>query len=186
MVLTDREIFSAWTSGQITIAPEPIWKEALSSTSLDLRLKSTIRTWKGMPIGARLQICPGSQGYSYNTLAKALTDTFEMRPTGFLLDPGQFVLAWTEEEISLPTSSHLAARVEGKSSLARLGIGVHLTAPTIHAGFVGEVQLEIYNHGNLPVLLETGIRVCQLIFEQTTGTPEAGYSGQFQHQNTTT
>ncbi|HEX9587843.1 MAG TPA: hypothetical protein VGA15_08865 [Bradyrhizobium sp.] len=79
----------------------------------------------------------------------------------------------------MPTDARLAARVEGKSSLARLGIAVHLTAPTIHAGFKGRVRLEIVNHGPLPIVLKSGMRICQFIFEMTHGTPEAGYKGQF-------
>src|SRR5438132_8120272 len=58
-----------------------------------------------------------------------------MPAEGFILKPGAFVLGWTEELIRLPHTSRLAARVEGRSSLARLGVGVHVTAPIIHAGF---------------------------------------------------
>ena len=86
------------------------------------------------------------------------------------------------EIIELPISSKIAARVEGKSSLARLGIGIHVTAPIIHAGFKGPIQLEICNHGPFKVRLLPGMRICQLIFEQTMGTPEKGYSGQFYGQ----
>lgn len=96
-----------------------------------------------------------------------------------MLNPGVFVLGWTEEEIELPVHARHAARVEGKSSLARLGIGIHITAPTIHAGFKGTIQLEICNHGLLKVKPMQGMPVCQLIFEQTLGTPQKGYAGQF-------
>src|SRR5258708_6917479 len=92
-------------------------------------------------------------------------------------------LGWTEENVELPIEARLAARVEGKSSLARLGIGIHITAPTIHAGFKGPIQLEICNHGPLKVKLTPGMPVCQLIFEQTLGTPEKGYKGQFYAQS---
>jgi dCTP deaminase len=96
------------------------------------------------------------------------------------------------EQIQLPHRSRLAARVEGKSSLARLGLGVHVTAPTIHAGF-GEksanpeflgnpIQLEIWNTGPLPIVLKPGLRICQPIFEHVDGTPEQGYAGQFATQ----
>lgn len=102
---------------------------------------------------------------------------------GFVVEPGTFLLAWTAEEVELPSRSRLAARIEGKSSLARLGIGVHITAPTIHAGFVGSIQLEICNHGSLRVRVSPGLPVCQLIFEQTLGTPSKGYKGQFSGQS---
>jgi len=69
------------------------------------------------------------------------------------------------------------------SSLARLGLGVHVTAPTIHAGFDGHIRLEMVNHGKLPIRLRTGMRICQLIFEQTLGTPDKGYRGHFSGQS---
>jgi len=113
-------------------------------------------------------------------------------PEGWPIEPGKFYLGWTLERIQLPHRSRLAARVEGKSSLARLGLGVHVTAPTIHAGFgstdidpdfLGSpIQLEIWNTGPLPVLLKPGLRICQLIFEHVDGTPEQGYTGQFATQ----
>ena len=99
-----------------------------------------------------------------------------------MLEPGRFILAWTHEEINLPHHTRIAARVEGKSSLARLAIGVHVTAPTIQAGFAGPLQLEMFNHGTARVELTPGMAICQLIFEMTFGTPEKGYSGQFKHQ----
>jgi dCTP deaminase len=110
---------------------------------------------------------------------------------GFILKPGAFVLGWTEEQIRLPHTSRLAARVEGRSSLARLGVGVHVTAPTIHAGFGAtddpqypgtRVRLEIWNCGPLHVCLEKGMKVCQLILEEVHGTPEKGYEGVFATQ----
>jgi dCTP deaminase len=92
------------------------------------------------------------------------------------------VLAWTKEYVNLVSYNRVAARVEGKSSLARFGLAIHVTAPTIHAGFDGHIRLEMVNHGKLPIRLRTGMRICQLIFEQTLGTPEKGYQGQFSGQ----
>jgi dCTP deaminase len=100
----------------------------------------------------------------------------------FLLVPRRLLLAWTRERLALPLTSRLAARVEGKSSLARLGVGIHITAPTIHAGFSGQIQLEVINHGPADVVLRPGMRICQLIFETTLGTPDKGYSGMFAGQ----
>ncbi|MEZ5888805.1 MAG: hypothetical protein R3D52_00230 [Xanthobacteraceae bacterium] len=59
---------------------------------------------------------------------------------------------------------------------------VHITAPTIHAGFDGRIRLEMVNHGKIPIRLRPGMRICPLIFEQTLGTPEKGYQGQFSGQ----
>jgi hypothetical protein len=72
--------------------------------------------------------------------------------------------------------SRLAARVEGKSSLARLGLGIHVTAPTIHSGFAYPIRLEILNHGHAPIRLRSGMKICQLIFEATLGTAQKGFS----------
>jgi dCTP deaminase len=93
------------------------------------------------------------------------------------------VLGWTREYVDLKTDARLAGRVEGKSSLARLGLGVHITAPTIHSGFKGRIRLEIINHGDVPIRLRSGMRICQLILETTLGTPERGYRGQFLGQS---
>src|SRR5665213_2415693 len=99
------------------------------------------------------------------------------------LSPKSFILAWTKEKIKLPITSRLAARVEGKSSLARLGLGVHINAPTIHAGFPGQpIQLEIFNYSGMTFNIYPKMRICQLIVEQTLGTPVRGYEGQFSQQ----
>ncbi len=102
---------------------------------------------------------------------------------------------WTIEKIWLPHRSRLGARVEGKSSLARLGIGVHVTAPTILAGFGykkddenypgSPLQLEIWNVGPLDVETRSRKPICQLIFEIVDGTPEKGYAGRFSIQGPT-
>jgi hypothetical protein len=89
------------------------------------------------------------------------------------------------ERVKLPHRSRLAARVEGKSSMGRLGLGVHVTAPTIHAGFGDKegdpdypgtaLQLEIWNINRVPIILDAGLPICQLIVEEVHGTPEKGY-----------
>jgi dCTP deaminase len=108
-----------------------------------------------------------------------LTKTENIDTTnGYPLEPGILILGWTKEFLDLK-ESRLAARVEGKSSLARFGLSIHLTAPTIHAGFPGRIRLEIVNHGHHPIVLRQDMRVCQLIFEQTFGTPGKDYEGQF-------
>jgi dCTP deaminase len=183
MVLTDREIQAAIANDQIRISPPPS-PQAFSSTSLDLTLSQYLRAWKTPKAkGVEQIISPATDGYVFNELAKEFTDAKEIKEEeGYVLEPGTFVLGWTAENVELPSRARLAARVEGKSSLARLGIGIHITAPTIHAGFKGSIQLEICNHGPLRVRLIKGMPVCQLIFEQTLGTPDKGYAGQFAGQ----
>jgi dCTP deaminase len=176
MILTDREIAIALDRRQISIDPRPP-REALSSTSIDLTLARAFAEWSPRPGQA---IRPGTEGYVYSRFAKELQRRLDAAE--YTLAPGAFVLAWTAERISIPVNSRLAARVEGKSSLARLGVGIHITAPTIHSGFEGQVQLEMFNFGPNTIILDAGMRVCQLIFEQTVGTPEKGYEGSFARQ----
>jgi dCTP deaminase len=182
LILTDREIQAAIECKQIVIDPPP-GVEAYSSTSLDLTLSKSLRIWKTEKVkGVERIICPSTEGYKFADFAKEFSDLKDLDTEGYVIKPQEFVLGWTEEFVGLPTSARLAARVEGKSSLARLGIGIHITAPTIHAGYEGSIQLEICNHGLLKVRLVPGMPVCQLIFEQSLGTPQKGYTGQFYGQ----
>lgn len=183
MILTDREIQAAIGSGQIVIDPAPN-PESYSSTSVDLTLDASVSVWKkeSAPGVEPPVISPGVTGFSFANLLRNHLNTQKVGVEGYILEPGEFILAWTRERVMLPVSGRLAARVEGKSSLARCGVGVHITAPTIHAGFDGQVQLEMYNHSSLRMKLLPGMKVCQLIFEMALGTPEKGYKGIFAGQ----
>lgn len=176
MILTDREIKIALEKGQIGIDPAPDEANSYQSTAVDLTLSPIIRRFKEGVTGIHFD--PGSEDYDYNAVIEMVTTREELTDP-FTLVPRTLLLAWTKEEIKIPNNSRLAARVEGRSSLSRIGVGIHLTAPTIHAGFSGTLQLEIVNHGLTPVILRPGMRICQLIFEMTLGTPVKGYSGQF-------
>ncbi len=211
MILSDREIRAAIARDALRITPcpasdSPNW----SSMAIDLTLDGEISRWippsdEGYEGGS---FNPGSPKFNLTKIAGRYSETisfdsvdgFVLEPasligdqgTGYRQSPAPFVLGWTIEKIRLPFTSRLAARVEGKSSLARLGVGVHVTAPTIHAGFgdkAGDpsypgtsIQLEIWNVGPLPIRLVKGLRVCQLIFEEVHGTPDKGYSGRFAEQ----
>jgi dCTP deaminase len=180
MILTDREIRACIESGQIVIDPVPD-ETYYSATTVDLTLGSEIQEWMtGLtPVPT---IYPGKPGYSVNDVIEKYTKTIDIT-NGYTIKPQQFILAWTAERIGLPKESKIAARVEGKSSLARIAIGVHICAPTIHPGFNRELQLEMCNHGTVNVELRPGMKICQLIFETTLGTPNKGYSGQFKNQS---
>ena len=157
MILSDREIQAAIRDKNILIDPPP--DEALfSSTALDLTLDSVLLRWKepgNHPSGQPIKLCPSREGFDIRAMmtdphysAKVAIDPKE----GFDLEPLKFVLGYTQEKIYLPNQSRIAARVEGKSSLARLGVGVHVTAPTIHAGF--GYNPEDKDHPGLPIQLE--------------------------------
>ena len=176
MILTDREIKIALEKDQITIDPLPDEATSYQSTAVDLTLSPIVRIFKEGVSGIHFD--PGSEDYDYKTVIEMVTTRKELTAP-FTLVPQALLLAWTNETINIPNNSRLAARVEGKSSLSRLGVGIHLTAPTIHAGFSGTIQLEVVNHGLTAVILRPGMRICQLIFEMTFGTPAKGYSGQF-------
>ena len=96
------------------------------------------------------------------------------------LEPRRLVLGKTLEYITLP--SHLAGRIEGKSSLARFGLSVHVTAPTVVAGFQGRLVLEMYNSGPFRIELSHGMKIAQLILEQVSLPALRPYGGQYQHQ----
>ncbi len=102
-------------------------------------------------------------------------------PGGYSLRRGEFILGSTCEEISLP--AHYAARVEGKSSLGRLGVQVHITAGFIDPGFSGQVTLEIHNVAPWSVRLHEGMPIAQIVFEPV-NPPERDYSktGRYQGQ----
>jgi dCTP deaminase len=183
MILTDREIRAAIEQRSILVSPLPDFNKALSSTSLDLSLASEIREWKEAGPGVEHGFSPADPKFNYQRIAHDYTERKSIQEdVGYDLKPHRFILAWTKEAVELPIAAKIAARVEGKSSLARLGMAVHLTAPTIHAGFKGIIQLEICNHSTLTIKLKPGMPVCQLIFELTLGTPDKGYRGQFFEQ----
>lgn len=185
MILTDREIQLALDTGQIVITPRPE-ANCYSSTTVDLTLSPQASRWKKMSKIPGVKddpvIDPFAQGYSHHQVHAKYGEAVPIPPEGIVMEPHTFLLAYTQEVVSLPYHARVAARVEGKSSLARLAIGIHVTAPTIQAGFDGPIQLEILNHSDLRVLLTPGMKICQLIFEQTLGTPDKGYSGQFLKQ----
>ena len=183
MILTDREIKSAIKNGLITIDPEPE-ANAFSSTAVDLTLDEHITEFKSIVGGIEQVIDPGHKDFKSETTLAEISNQVSISAEGYLLKPNSLVLAWTREYVNLVSYNRVAARVEGKSSLARLGLAIHITAPTIHAGFQGRIRLEMVNHGPLPIRLRPGMRICQLIFEQTLGTPDKGYQGQFSGQGT--
>ncbi|MFK8252254.1 dCTP deaminase [Ancylobacter terrae] len=181
MILTDRDIADAIREGALSIDPPPP-PEAYAPNGVDLALDARMTLYREPVAGQDPVIDPAGPGYSFAEAIRAMADDIEIGADGFVLDPGRLVLGWTCEKVDLQPTARLAARVEGKSSLARIGLIVHLTAPTIHAGSTGRIQLEIINLGPRPIRLRAGMKVCQLIIEQTLGVPERGYRGQFAGQ----
>jgi dCTP deaminase len=182
MILTDREIQVFLDNRQIKINPKPD-PVRYSSTSVDLTLAKQFRVWDFDQIGkTKGEVIKPGPRFKYAKFRDKYTRKKILTYKGYVLAPNAFILAWTHEKIVLLNHSRIAARVEGKSSLARLGLAVHVTAPTIHAGFEGPIQLELCNHGLFSIRLTPGMPICQLIFEMTLGTPAKGYSGKFLRQ----
>jgi dCTP deaminase len=184
MILTDREIQIALERNVIKIEPNPT-EEAYSSTTVDLRLDATLSEYAPQGGGIETTIDPSHPEFDHEAALTRLTIPVQIPQDGYIFKPKHLVLAWTSEYVELPIHSRVAARIEGKSSLARLGVGVHITAPIIHAGFKGQIRLEMMNQGNVPIRLRAGMRICQLCFEQTLGTPVKGYKGRFSGQIST-
>lgn len=182
MILTDREIQIFLDKKKINIKPIP---DAVrySSTSVDLTLAKQFREWDFNQVDkTKGEIIEPGPKFKYIEFRDKYTKKRTLSDKGYVLSSKEFILAWTRETIDIPTHSRIAARVEGKSSLARLGLAIHVTAPTIHAGFHGPIQLELCNHGLFSIRLTPSMPICQLIFEMTLGTPDKGYDGQHLNQ----
>ncbi len=135
---------------------------------LDLHLDKVFQIWTP---SADIAIDPSTDDFS---LASLVSTTEIVGAEGFLLKPGQFVLAQTREYIGLASS--IQAQIQGRSLLGRLGLGVHVTAPLIHAGFEGQIALELFNLGPSPIMLRPyldsenqGLRIAQLCFHPVLG-----------------
>jgi dCTP deaminase len=151
VILSDGTIRDALASGRIGV--EPLSDGAIQPSSVDVRLAATFRVFANhrYPVIDVRQEQPD------------LTELVEGPPDEpFVLHPGEFVLGSTLERITL--ADDIVARLEGKSSLARLGLVIHSTAGFIDAGFDGDVTLELSNVATLPILLYPGMRIAQLAF----------------------
>jgi dCTP deaminase len=179
MILTDLEIQKLLDDGLISIEPNPP-NEADDSTAVNLTLDLPLRIFRTKVPGFIFD--PGARGYKAAELIRSATDTVVIPEQGWDLPRGELVLGWTKEQVDLDFKGRVAARVEGKSGLARIGLGVHVTAPTIHAGFSGAIQLELVNHGPLPIKLRPGMAICQLIIETIKGRLSKVHRSQFHGQ----
>jgi dCTP deaminase len=180
MILTNLEIQKLLRKRLISIEPNPL-DDAYDSTAVDLKLDSLIRVFRTNVPGFIFD--PSAPGYKAAELIRRATDTVVIPEQGWELPRGMLVLGWTKERIDLNFKGRVAARVEGKSGLARLGLGVHVTAPTIHAGFPGAIQLELVNHGPLPIKLRPGMAICQLVIEMIKGKVGRNRKSQFHGQS---
>ena len=149
MILSDRDIHTAIKDGRLAL--EPFEPELVQPSSVDVRLDRRFRVFNNQN---HTHIDPAKRQDDLTAPVDVPVDE------PFVLHPGEFVLASTLEVVTLPDD--LAARLEGKSSLGRLGLLTHSTAGFIDPGFSGHVTLELSNVANLPITLWPGMKIGQL------------------------
>ena len=184
MILSDAGIQQAISSGRIIIDPPPE-EDQYAPSALDLRVGHQFFEWneeltksEGISVNIDFDI------YDHRKLRHFMKEIEKNNDETVTLEARKLYLAQTLEKIDLPIHSGLAARVEGRSSLARLGVSIHQTAPVIHCGFEGTLTLEIFSLGPFPIIVRPGkYRLCQLVFETLQTPPERGISSQFQGQD---
>ena len=166
MVLSDRDLKKSLKAGRIKILPKPDLKTQLGSCSIDLKLGSSFRVFEH---SRHAYIDPFKKDISDDVTREI--EVKEKEP--FIIQPGDFVLATTIEYIEVPDD--LTGRLEGRSSIGRLGIVIHSTAANIECGFRGHITLELANMGKMPVALYTGMRICSISFEQLSSPADVPY-----------
>lgn len=166
MVLSDGDIKKALKSKRIVITPAPDFATQLGSCSIDLRLGNTFRVFDH---SRNAYIDPAKKDYSNEITKEVKVKTGE----SFMMQPGDFVLAVTLEKVKIP--SDIMGRLEGRSSLGRLGIVVHSTASIFDPGWDGKPVLELGNLGRMAVKLTPGMRICAMTFEELSSPSEVPY-----------
>ncbi|MCG9127335.1 dCTP deaminase [Candidatus Poribacteria bacterium] len=166
MVLSNVDIRKYIEEEKIKITPEPDLDTQLGSCSIDFRLSNVFRVFEH------------SKHAFIDLKSKVDVDDLMRKvdvPEGgaFTMQPGEFVLAATQEKLEL--ADDVMARLEGRSSLGRLGIIVHSTAGLFDPGWVGNATLELGNLGRMPVKLYPGMRICAFTFEQLSSPSSVPY-----------
>lgn len=167
MVLSDRDIKIALQTGRIKVVPALDFTTQLGSCSIDLRLGNVFRVFE---YSRYPYIDPAKKDYSNEVTREVQVKNGE----SFVMQPGDFVLASTLEKITI--AEDLVGRLEGRSSLGRLGIVVHSTASIFDPGWDGKAVLELGNLGRMAVSLIPGMRICAMTFEQLSSPSEVPYN----------
>ena len=162
MVLSDHSIREAMASGRLLI--EPLGENAIQPASVDIRLDANFRVFR-------------NHRQAYIDIREESEDLTEPESISgdepFVLHPGEFVLGSTLERVEL--GDDIVARVEGKSSLGRLGLLVHATAGFVDPGWRGPLTLELSNVATLPIRLYFGMKIGQLSFQNLTTKADRPY-----------
>ena len=165
MILSDRSIREGLERGDILI--EPLGREAIQPSSVDLHVDRYFRVFRN---DTTPFIDPKQS-------QEDLTELVEVEGDGaFILHPGEFVLGSTLERVAL--GPDLVARLEGKSSLGRLGLLIHSTAGFVDAGWDGHLTLELSNVANLPIAIYPGMKIGQISFLRMTTAADQPYGSE--------
>jgi dCTP deaminase len=162
VVLSDRDIRAEIEAGRIVI--DPFIPDAVQPSSVDLHLDRRFRVFR-------------NSRYPFIDVRADQPDMTELVEISgddpFILHPGEFVLGSTFERVGLPND--LVARLEGKSSLGRLGLLIHSTAGYVDPGWEGNLTLELSNVANLPITLYDGMKIGQISFQRLSSPAEVAY-----------
>jgi dCTP deaminase len=167
MILSDGDIKKAIASGRIKITPAPDYSTQLGSCSIDLRLGNEARVFRPSKV-THVDV------RNMQEAEKIMEDLTIPEGEPLVLHPGDLVLATTLEWLEI--SNDLIGRIEGRSSLGRLGIIVHGTASIFDAGWKGKPVMELGNLGVVPVILWPGMRICAFTFEELSSPAETPYT----------
>ncbi len=151
MILPDHEIMKAIKEGRIVIEPADGIESRIHPACLYLRLGDEFRLFKYT-----------QEPFIDSKNPKSYTEELKTNGKPIIIHPKEFVLGITMEKIKLPAD--IAAYVDGRSSLGRLGITAHITSSLVDPGFEGRLVLEISNLGKMPVTIYPGSKICKLVF----------------------
>ena len=172
MRLCDSDIIQHLNDGHISIVPRPS-DEMISGITVDLTLGNKFRVFQDH--AAPYIDLSGPKAETEKALESIMSDEIVINSDqAFFLHPGELALAITHEAITLP--DNLVGWLDGRSSLARLGLMVHVTAHRIDPGWSGNIVLEFYNSGKLPLALKPEMKIGALSFETMTGSAAKPYT----------
>jgi dCTP deaminase len=174
MVLSDVDVKKALDAGEIVIEPLQDLESQLGACAIDLRLGHEFRVFER----ARTAFIDPRGQIDWDSFTR-LVQVEDDKP--FIMHPQELVLASTVETVTLPAD--ILGRLEGRSSLGRLGIIVHGTAPLFYPGFHGVAVMELGNIGPMPVALYPGMRICSFTFERLSSPSSKPYKGKYAGQS---
>lgn len=180
MPLSNIEISAELNAKRLVIDPL-LSEDQIGPSSVDLRLHPELTILPSREQSAGITIDPTAPNFRVRDFLETVGQSRTLAPgEGYQLASRQFLIGKTLEYVELP--NHLAGRIEGKSTLARLGLTVHMTAPTVQAGFRGRLVLEMFNYGSCDLTLRPEMLIAQLILEHLGLPPTEGYHGHYAGQ----